>query len=301
MKRVVPRESNSARPMPIVTRAAVAIDFQCWRGACDGDDRVEVEPLRRKPTPRIEKALRYRVFIGAAKTEVALRERQLRVCGKTADDAHFRRRHPQHIEMPAAADAIADDAGDIQRAIEVRIAGRHRGDTARHPRCVGHQQHRRAQPLRDFGRRALVAGWRGRVEQTHHPFDDREVETSRGARERREHRIASHHPSVEIVRGHTGRAPMISRVEVVRAAFESRDPEPARSQRGDEADSCCRLADAAAGRGDDYARDVERAAHCRGFYYAIRANRTMRKSAVNAQEDLIHEAVTVRIPPSRPY
>jgi hypothetical protein len=49
---------------------------------------------------------------------------------------------------------------------------------------------------------------------------------------------------------------MISRVEVVGAAFECRNLEPACAQRRDEADGRGGFADAAAGRGDYYARDV---------------------------------------------
>src|ERR1019366_4631007 len=84
---------------------------------------------------------------------------------------------------------------------------------------------------------------------------------------------------------------MISRVEVVGAAFECRDLEPPRSQRSDEADRGGRFADATAGRGDHHARHVEWVVHCCGYYYASRADRTMKKSAVNSRQNFIHQAL----------
>ena len=104
-----------------------------------------------------------------------------------------------------------------------------------------------------------------------------------GARESREHGVATHHPSVEVMRGHACSAPMVRRVEVVGTAFEGGDLESACSQRRDETDCGGGLADATASGGNHQAWNVERSAHRGGLYYGVRIGCIIvKESGVNA-------------------
>src|ERR1017187_6595887 len=169
--------------------------------------------------------------------------------------------------MRARTDAVADDAGHRNGGIEARETRGHRGDRTRDARGVNDENNRRPEPLRNLGARALVAVWRRRIEQTHHPFDHRDVGARGRARKSRDHRIAIHHPAVEVMRANAGGAFVIGGIEIVRAALERRDLEPARAHRTDQCDSRSSLARAAGGRGDDDARNFGGGNHREWRYY----------------------------------
>src|SRR5262249_36056764 len=59
---------------------------------------------------------------------------------------------------------------------------------------------RSAQPFGDLSRRAGVAGRVDAVEAAHHALDDRNVGVAGPPRDGVEHRVASAHPAVEVVR-----------------------------------------------------------------------------------------------------
>ena len=133
---------------------------------------------------------------------MALGKGERGVSRETAEHRDFARRRAQQIEMAAAADAIADEAGETQPRDR---SARNRAPTAATVRAIPEASVTRstgaASHFAISARRAFVGGRRGAVEQSHHAFDHRDVGVARGAREGREHGVATHHPAVEIVRG----------------------------------------------------------------------------------------------------
>ena len=149
---------------------------------------------------------------------------------------------------------------DHPREVELRIEGfeaqHHRARAPRHRPGVGDQDHRRAEPLRDLGGRALVALGPPPVEAAHHTLDEREIGVRRVLRHGGAHVIARAHPAVEAV----GRAPGHERVEAgideVGADLEGLHRETATAQRLEEAEGDRGLPDAA-----PHPRDDERGDH----------------------------------------
>ncbi len=213
---------------------------------------------------------------------MALGKSKIGAGGESTDNRNLGLRCAQQIEMTAPADAIADHAGHANYGIEARKTCRHRGDRARDSRCVGDKEHRRVEPFRKLCGRAFIAGRRRRIEQTHHPFDHRDVRIGGRARESCDYRVAIHHPAVEVVRADAGRALVVSGIEIVGAALEGRDLEAARTQRAHQRDSRGSLADAAASRRDDDARNFARGNHRESRYYYNSIRRTLSERLAGA-------------------
>ena len=93
---------------------------------------------------------------------------EIRVRGKSTDDRNFGLSRAQQIEMPAAADAIADHAGHAHRGIEARKPAATAAIVRATPERR-YEEHRRVEPLRELGGRAFIAGRRRGIEQAHHP------------------------------------------------------------------------------------------------------------------------------------
>lgn len=157
--------------------------------------------------------------------------------------------------MPLTADSVSDEARDLKRGVEGRKPMSQRRDAAGHASCVADEQHRSLQPLGNLGRRAFVARRRSSVEEPHHSFDQRDVCPPRRMGERREDRFTPHHPSIEVMRGRAGRAHVVGRIEIIRAAFEDGRSQPPRPQGPDETNHDSRLADIAGGACNDETRN----------------------------------------------
>ena len=99
---------------------------------------------------------------------MALGKREIGTGGKSADDGNFGPRGAQKIEMPAPADAIADQPGHANGGIEARETSGHCGNRARNTGRVSDEDNRRVEPFRNLGGRAFVASRRRGIEQTHH-------------------------------------------------------------------------------------------------------------------------------------
>jgi hypothetical protein len=125
-----------------------------------------------------------------------------------------------HARVRLAADAIDDDRRHGQRRIETLEAEHRGGRAARLRVSVDDQDDGRAQPLRDLGRRAVLARTVDAVEAAHHTFDDRDVGIGRAARDGVQHRMATAHPAVEVVRGPAARDFVQPRVDEVGAHLE---------------------------------------------------------------------------------
>ena len=169
--------------------------------------------------------------------EVSLRDRQRLVAGDGAERRRAARvgdRVEHRAAVGLAAHAVDDDAGEIERRVEILEAANHRRGAA--GGCPGvHDQHNgRAQPLRDFRGRALLAPAVDAVEAPHHALDHREVRVLGLASDAGQDRLTPAHPAVEVVR----RAPRGERVEArideVWPHLERLDPEAAPSQRFEE-------------------------------------------------------------------
>ena len=129
--------------------------------------------------------------------------------------------------MGVAADAVGDHGADPQLRIETLEAQHDGRGTPRLARRVDHEHHGRIEPLRDLGRRAVLARAVDAVEAAHHALDHDEVGVDAVAGDGCAHRIATAHPPVEIV----GRTPRDQRMEAgideVGADLERLDREPA--------------------------------------------------------------------------
>jgi hypothetical protein len=158
----------------------------------------------------------------------------------------------QEFEMALAAHAIAYQPGQADLRIEVGKPASNRGNRSRHSGSVDHQQHRRAEPFRDLRRRTIFAARGGPVEQTHHAFNDRDVGAGGGPRKSAEHRVTSHHPAVQVMRGLARRAHMVGRVEIIGTAFENRNLKSTRTQRANKSDRKSSLSGAAFRAGYDH-------------------------------------------------
>ena len=201
----------------------------------DRDDRVEVEPFGAARAPGGEQRLGDRTLArrcagrgGARGTPARGSPRQ------TTDDRRRATRAAEQIEVAAAADAVADDAGDAQLGIEAGEARR-----PAPPGCAPCRRRRRPARTGASSHLAISA-----VEPSS-PVGDapskRPITPSmsamsapRDARcEGREHRVAPHHPAVEVVAGRPGGARVIGRIEIVGPALEERDAQArARAARG---------------------------------------------------------------------
>ncbi len=154
---------------------------------------------------------------------MAFGKRRFATFGQAADHRYRGRGEPQQVEMAASAYAITDQTGKPHFRIEMSEAVSDRCDRPRDPGSIDDQQHWGVEPLRNLGRGTLVGGRRRRIEEPHHPLDNREISVLRGTRKGFAHALAPHHPAVEIVRRSSGGAGVITRIEIIRTAFEWSD------------------------------------------------------------------------------
>jgi hypothetical protein len=99
-------------------------------------------------------------LVGRHQAEVALDDGQLRVVQHGAEHRHVGvvLDHRAQLGLVArAAEAVEDDAGDADVAVEGLVAEDQRGDAARHAARVEHQHHRQAEQLGQRGI-AVAAG-----------------------------------------------------------------------------------------------------------------------------------------------
>ena len=170
------------------------------------------------------------------------------------------RRH--RLAEPSPVRVPGHPVEDHPREVELRIEGfeaqHHRARAPRHRPGVGDQDHRRAEPLRDLGRRALVALGPPPVEAAHHTLDEREIGVRRVLRHGGAHVIARAHPAVQAV----GRTPRHEGVEAgideVGADLEGLHLETAAAQRLEQAEGDRGLAHAAPHPRDDERRNHDR-------------------------------------------
>jgi hypothetical protein len=186
--------------------------------------------------PARDACLRLGIVLRAVQAKVSLRKAQLGMFEQAPEDRRVAHRLAQQIEMPRAADAVAQHAGDSQLAIEVGKAVYECGDAARHAAGVAHEHDGSTQPLGDLRAGARFARWGGAVEEAHHAFDQCDIGTGRGALEAREHRIATHHPAIEVVTRLAGRERVVRRIEVVGSALEHGHAQATFAQRTCDAD-----------------------------------------------------------------
>ena len=101
--------------------------------------------------------------------------------------------------MALAADAIDDDAGDVEPRIIGRAALDDRRRRLRLPRDIENQQDRHAERRYDIGRGAAAAACRGHaVEQPHRGFAERKRVLARRLLSERGQELRRHRPGIEI-------------------------------------------------------------------------------------------------------
>ena len=210
-------------------RRGVWRDHRPARARCaSATPGVDVVPLGEGARPRLHQRVGHDVGIGGAQPQVALGE-AARVSSRGRPPTTGT--CPRHAcfnssRCPRLPTRLANSPARSQVAIERAQPDADRGDGARHAAGVDDGDDRRAEPLGDLGRRALFTVGRGAVVQPHDALDERDIGARalpRHARERRQHRLAPHHPAVEVVAGAPDGARVIRRIEVVGPALEGRD------------------------------------------------------------------------------
>src|SRR5438552_313138 len=122
--------------------------------------------------------------------------------------------------MALAAQAIEDDAADVELRVECTVAQHHRRGAAGESRGVEDEHNGKAKHLGEMSGASGLAFDRVPIEQTHDAFDQGEVGTAGGMRKRSDERLARKHPTVEVPAGLAGSEGVIGRVNVVRTCLE---------------------------------------------------------------------------------
>jgi hypothetical protein len=152
--------------------------------------------------------------------------------------------------MSIARDAIEHDSGKTQLRVEALEAFDHRGDAARAPGCVEHENYGQIEQLCNLRSAALIRFAGLSVEQSHHAFDDGYVRAEARTLEELAIGFGGEHPCVEIAGGASADCGVVLCVEEVRPALEGLDDVSKFTKGCHESKRYGRLAYAAAGSGD---------------------------------------------------
>src|SRR5215471_19041279 len=122
--------------------------------------------------------------------------------------------------MTFTTHAIEDDAGNLHTRIKMTKTSNERRGAASHRMCINDEDYGQPQPLRHFSRAPAFGGSVEPIKQSHDAFNHRHFLVVSGPCEQGLVRLARKHPSVQIVRGNTGRKFIKSSVNEVRSDFE---------------------------------------------------------------------------------
>ena len=211
---------------------------------------MRLDEIRDRLEPRVER-LRLACLHQA---EMPLRQRNCVVARQRADDRNTDRldRFDDEPAMALAADAIDDDARDLQPLVISRAALDDRRRRLRLTCDVDDQQDWHAERGSDVGRGAGAPGLgRDAVEQAHRGFAERKRALSRRSRREHSQKARPHRPGIEVDAFAPRRRGMEGRVDIVRAGLEADDVDAAAFECAQEAE-CRRGLAAARARGGDH-------------------------------------------------
>ena len=163
--------------------------------------------------------------------QMALGQRDCIVARQRADDRNTHRldRLDDEPAMALAADAIDDDARDLQPLVIRSAALDDRRRRLRLARHVDDQQDRHAERRRHIGRGAGAPRLaRDAVEQPHRGFAQSERALSRRSRRERGQKARPHRPGIEVDAFAPRRRGMEGRIDIVRAGLEADTSTPRR-------------------------------------------------------------------------
>ena len=175
------------------------------------------------------------------------------VARQRADDRHAHRfdRLDDEPAMALAADAIDDDARDLEPLVISCAALDDRRRRLRLTRHVDDQQDRHAERRRHVGRGAGAPACRGNaVEQPHRGFAQSERALSAACAASGGEKVGRHGPGIEIDALPPRRCGMKGRIDIVGTGLEADHVDAAALERAQEAERRRRLAAAGARRGD---------------------------------------------------
>ena len=154
------------------------------------------------------------------------------------------------LQVPLAAHAVEDHAGDAQVGVELLVAQDLGGHAAGHLAGIGDQDHRSVQQLGQLSRGAILVQRGVAVEDAHDTLDHGDVRRAgRPVEQLGDHRMGQH-PGVQVPRRHATGDGVIRGVDVVGAGLEGLDPQTTAGQGAHDAAGDGGLADAGANAGD---------------------------------------------------
>ena len=225
---------------------------------CERKQPVEVNACLDARTHCINPRLPAPRFAGWHQAKVALRQRDRFLANERAQHRQARRilNRPRHqLRVAHATGAVQNDARHAHLRVKVAQPRDECGGGAGHRLHIKHNHDWRGGQASDVGAAARVIVARVAVEKAHHALDQRKVGPGAAARKHAGDLRGRHEPSIKIVARSPRRQRVIARVNVVRAALEGRNPQPACRQRGDQPSGDSRFAAAAHRRGQQQARE----------------------------------------------
>ena len=213
-------------------------------------DGLDVERLGDGRAHRLDGLALPLVLGGRHKTEVALRhlERVIAVQRAEHTDARILHGAADHLLVRRGAEAVEDDAGEVDLVVVVAESLRDGRGRRAHRLDIEYEHDRRLEQLGDGSRRAYALA--AAVIEAHDALDDGDIRAVHRLGEELRQDLLRHEPAVEVVSGPAAGHRVVARVDVVGADLEGLDGDALLAQRREKPRRDRRLARAGLRRGN---------------------------------------------------